>query len=377
MLICLPHKLKMEEETIKVLYIDDESANLTSFKANFRFDFSILLAGSGQDALTMLETEQVHVIIADQRMPGMTGIELFERVAQKHPDPIRILLTGYTDVSTIIDSINKGNIYRYIQKPWNDHEIRVAIKNAYDIYSTRRNLFLKNKELQKINEELNRFIYSASHDLKAPILSIKGLLNVARLEGINRDPDKYFSMISNSINQLEIFIENIISYYKNVRVPSTYTEINFEKVLKETIKSYNNYYNAPSIEFITHIDAKETFITDEFRIRVIINNLLSNAIKYQKHAEEHKFIRVNVLVENKTATIEIEDNGIGIEEQDLNDIYKMFYRATTQNSGSGIGLYIVQEAVLKVNGEISVTSEKNKGTKFTVKIPNFRQPSIT
>ncbi len=367
----------MEEETIKVLYIDDESANLTSFKANFRFDFSILLAGSGQDALTMLETEQVHVIIADQRMPGMTGIELFERVAQKHPDPIRILLTGYTDVSTIIDSINKGNIYRYIQKPWNDHEIRVAIKNAYDIYSTRRNLFLKNKELQKINEELNRFIYSASHDLKAPILSIKGLLNVARLEGINRDPDKYFSMISNSINQLEIFIENIISYYKNVRVPSTYTEINFEKVLKETIKSYNNYYNAPSIEFITHIDAKETFITDEFRIRVIINNLLSNAIKYQKHAEEHKFIRVNVLVENKTATIEIEDNGIGIEEQDLNDIYKMFYRATTQNSGSGIGLYIVQEAVLKVNGEISVTSEKNKGTKFTVKIPNFRQPSIT
>ncbi len=359
----------MEEELIKVLYVDDESVNLSSFKANFRLDFTVLLSNSGQEALSLLEKEQVHVIIADQRMPGMTGIELFAQVAQKYPDPVRILLTGYTDVSTIIDSINKGNIYRYIQKPWNDHEIRIAIKNAYEIYSTKRNLYLKNKELHKINEELNRFIYSASHDLKAPILSIKGLLNVARLEGIDRNPDKYFSMISNSINQLEIFIENIISYYKNVRVPSSYTTIDFEKIIRETIKSYNNYYNASSIDFQCTIDAKEPFVTDEFRIRVVINNLLSNAIKYQKHNEPHKYVRINVLVENSTAYIEIEDNGIGIDKQDLNDIYKMFYRATTQNSGSGIGLYIVQEAVQKINGQIHVVSEKNKGSRFTVQIP--------
>ena len=359
----------MEEELIKVLYIDDESANLVSFKANFRFDFTVLLANSGQEALDLLEKEQVHIIIADQRMPGMTGIELFERVAQKHPDPVRILLTGYTDVTTIIDSINKGNIYRYIQKPWNDHEIRIAIKNAYEIYSTKLNLYLKNKELHKINEELNRFIYSASHDLKAPILSIKGLLNVARIEGIDRNPDKYFSMISNSINQLEIFIENIISYYKNVRIPSSYATIDFEKIVRETIKSYNNYYNATSIDFQCEINEKEAFVTDEFRIRVIINNLLSNAIKYQKHNETHKLIRISILVENATARIEIEDNGIGIDQQDLDDIYKMFYRATTQNSGSGIGLYIVQEAVQKINGKIHVFSEKDQGSKFIVQIP--------
>lgn len=360
----------MDREKIKVLYVDDESTNLTSFKASFRFDFEIILANSGLEALELLKTHEVQIIIADQRMPGMTGVELFETVAETYKDPIRILLTGYTDVKAAIDSINRGKVYRYIRKPWDENEIKMSINNAFDIYNTRRNLYQKNKELHKVNEELNRFVYSASHDLKAPILSIKGLLNVAKMEGAEKDPEKYFSMITNSINQLEIFIENIISYYKNVRITSNNTVIDFEKIIEETIKSYHSYYYSSAIKYHVHVEAEEEFINDEFRVRVIVNNLLSNAIKYQKPKEEEKAIWINAKIANGMATLVIQDNGIGIESQDLNDIYRMFYRATSQNSGSGIGLYIVKEAVNKVNGEIHVSSEENKGTKFIIHIPS-------
>ena len=213
----------MKQEKISVLYIDDEKNNLNIFKANFRYDYDIQLASSATEAFEILKNNKVQVIIADQQMPGMTGVEFFEAIIEIDKDPVRILLTAYADIEAAINSINKGQVYRYIKKPWDEVELKMAIENAYEIFNTRKKLFNKNRELQKTNEELNRFVYSASHDLKAPLLSIKGLLDVARLEGSSKDPEKYFSMITTSVVQLEVFIENIISYYKNVRLDDHFT----------------------------------------------------------------------------------------------------------------------------------------------------------
>lgn len=360
----------MEEERISVLYIDDEQSNLNNFKANFRLDYHVVLANSASQAFEILEGQKFHIIIADQKMPGMTGVEFFEAIIETYKAPIRILITGYTDIEAAIDSINKGKVFRYIKKPWDEQEIRMAIQNGYEIYHAKETLHQKNQELQKINEELNRFVYSASHDLKAPILSIKGLLNVARLEGNEKDSDKFFNLISKGVKQLEVFIENIISYYKNIRVQNNFSVIDFKKIIYETIDSYQSYYYSPIIKFDILVDTNEEFISDEFRIRVILNNILSNAIKYQRPEEENKMVNIAVTVANKLATIIIEDNGIGIEEQYITDIYKMFFRATEQNTGSGIGLYIVKEAVVKVNGEIELESKENQGSKFIIKIPS-------
>jgi two-component system, sensor histidine kinase and response regulator len=246
----------------------------------------------------------------------------------------------------------------------------MSVQNAYEVYCARRDLYLKNQEIQKINEELNRFVYSASHDLKAPLMSIKGLLYVARLEGNTKNPDKYFSMITDSVNQLEVFIGNIIGYYKNQRAESQYALIDFTKIICETIENYECHYHSSKINYNLDIDDHEEFLNDEFRIRIIINNLLSNAIKYQEAEEPNKTISISVKVLNGLATIIIEDNGIGIEEQYINNIYNMFYRATRENSGSGIGLYIVNEAVKKIDGEISVFSTLGVGTKFIISIPS-------
>jgi len=129
--------------SINVLYVDDEVHNLNSFKAGFRRKFNIFTAESAVEGRKVLETEVIHIIITDQRMPVTTGIEFLESIIPDFPDPIRILLTGYADINAVIDAINKGQVYKYIQKPWMDEDLRINIEKAFEIYSLRK----ENKEL--------------------------------------------------------------------------------------------------------------------------------------------------------------------------------------------------------------------------------------
>lgn len=140
---------------INVLYVDDEVHNLNSFKAGFRRLFNVFVAESAAEGRKILETENIQVIITDQRMPVMTGIEFLESIIPDFPDPIRILLTGYADINAVIDAINKGQVYKYIQKPWMDEDLRINIEKAYEIYALRKEnrelteqLLLANKQLE-------------------------------------------------------------------------------------------------------------------------------------------------------------------------------------------------------------------------------------
>lgn len=128
----------MESKNIKVLYIDDELDNLTSFKATFRRNFNIITAESAEAASKILEVETVHVILSDQRMPKMTGIEFFEKIQPLYPDPIRILITGYTDINAVIDAINRGQVYKYLTKPWNEEDVKIYVEKAYEVYRLRK-----------------------------------------------------------------------------------------------------------------------------------------------------------------------------------------------------------------------------------------------
>ncbi len=124
----------MAEKKINILYVDDEENNLISFKAAFRLKYHVLIAHSGDEALKTLELKPVEIIITDQRMPSMTGIEFLEKVLEKYPEPMRILLTGYSDMNAVIDAVNKGKIYHYLAKPWIEEEINMTIKRAYEVY---------------------------------------------------------------------------------------------------------------------------------------------------------------------------------------------------------------------------------------------------
>ncbi len=130
-------------EKINILYVDDEPANLRSFKSVFRREFNIKIAESAVEAKEILQEHTFHIIITDQIMPHTTGIEFLESIREEHPEPIRILLTGYSDIGAVIDAINRGGVYRYMSKPWNEAEMRQIIESSYEVFYLRE----KNKKL--------------------------------------------------------------------------------------------------------------------------------------------------------------------------------------------------------------------------------------
>jgi len=144
----------MADAKIKILYVDDEMHNLISFKATFRIKYDVLTAISGGEAKKLLETNEVHVIITDQRMPGMTGTEFLESILDKHKDTMRILLTGYADINAVIDAVNKGKIFHYLSKPWNEEELDATIQRAYNEYQKRIHEVELNQKLSVSNDQL-------------------------------------------------------------------------------------------------------------------------------------------------------------------------------------------------------------------------------
>src|SRR3982751_2399370 len=123
---------------INVLYIDDERHNLIAFKASFRRIFNVFICESAEEGRQIVEQQTIHVILSDQRMPKMTGIEFFESILSTFPDPIRILITGYTDINAVIDAINRGQVYKYLTKPWNENDVRIFIEKAFEVYQLRK-----------------------------------------------------------------------------------------------------------------------------------------------------------------------------------------------------------------------------------------------
>lgn len=361
----------MTVPNVRVLYIDDEENNLQAFKASFRRQYEIYTAISAAEGLKILQNVSIQVILADQKMPGTTGVEFFKSITETYPDPIRILLTGYTDIEALADAINHGDIYRYITKPWNDLELHNSIKNAYDAYKSKIDLRNKIAELEKTNDELNRFIYSISHELRAPLVSTMGVINLVKMEGLFHSSGEYWGLIETCSDRLDYYIQKTLQYYKNNKTVSENTLIDFEQLIPSLIELYS--YTDKETTFTVNIDQSINFYGDAFRIEVILGNLISNAIKYQKEDETDKKVSINIIVSKEQVEISIADNGMGILNEHLEKIFTQFFKSKV-NHGSGLGLFIVKEALNKINGRIAVNSDPIDGTTFKIMIPNVKEP---
>jgi two-component system, sensor histidine kinase and response regulator len=360
-----------KSKKIKILYVDDELNNLTGFKASFRYIYQVLIALNVTEALDIVRQHpDIHVIFSDQRMPVTTGVQFFEQIRHTYPDPIRILITGFTDAEAIIDAINIGNIFRYVKKPWTEADIIAAVNEAEKFYVANKLMETKNRELQKAYDELDKFAYSVTHDLRGPLVSIKGAIDVAQTMDDMDELKNMVSLMKGSVSNLESFIQNIHDYYNVNRGELVIAELDFNDIVKEQLETYQLTAKMNHIRFKTEVNQAETFRGDNMSMKIILNNLLSNAFKYQKKSNEEKVVELVINVEEGVATIEIKDNGIGIAGNHIGDIFNMFFRATSQEPGSGFGLYNVKDALLKLNGEIKVDSTLDHGTTFQVKIRN-------
>jgi signal transduction histidine kinase len=241
-----------------------------------------------------------------------------------------------------------------------------------DLKLVQRKLSQQFKELVQTHDELDRFVYSASHDLSAPLKSILGLITISRLEKDFSKHAEYINKIEASAVKLDSFIKEILDYSRNSRLENEIELINFRELIHEVFENFKHVEHFHTID-ISIRDQVPQIKADRMRMKIILNNLLSNAIKYQCYNNGHKpSIAIQSELNHKYVLIHVKDNGNGIREEYLSKIFKMFFRGTTESSGSGLGLYIAKEAAEKMEGKITVSSSHGHGSIFTVYLPKIK-----
>ncbi|UWX54937.1 PAS domain S-box protein [Maribacter litopenaei] len=229
----------------------------------------------------------------------------------------------------------------------------------------------QNQELKKTNSELDSFVYSASHELRAPLASLLGLVNIMKKEKRSDDSLLNLRMMENSITRLDEFIGDIVQYSRNKHIEVVPEKINFSALISRSLEDFWYLENTQKIKVIKNIEEGDPFFSDNKRVMVLLNNFISNAIKYHDMEKTSPSIWINIKTNQKEAIIRIEDNGTGIAKENQDKIYNMFYRTTSKVTGSGIGLFIVKEILDRLKGTVSLESTLNKGSVFTIKLPNL------
>ena len=249
--------------------------------------------------------------------------------------------------------------------------IEGSIEDITDRKLAEAKLLTQLEEVKKVNYELDKFVYSVSHDLRAPLASILGIVNVAEAEKPSPVQEEYLGLIKGSVNRLDLFIRDILDYSRNSRVKIKIVEIDFHQIASESKLNLNFMKGFGRITFNIDIDVKETFYSDKRSIEVILNNLISNSIKYQDYKKESSFISISIKSVDKNVVIEFSDNGIGIEQDYIDKVFDMFFRASKEFSGAGLGLYILKETVAKLKGTVKLESKPGQFAKFEITLPEL------
>ncbi|MBB6460892.1 hybrid sensor histidine kinase/response regulator [Flammeovirga kamogawensis] len=390
--------VQVKKDKPTVLYVDDEQQNLVSFRAGFRKVYKVLIANSGDEALEILKEEHnnISVVISDQRMPKMTGVELFEEVRKLYPDIMRIVLTGYSDVQDIINAISKGEVYRYITKPWNRDELMVTIDNAIEAFNLKvenRRLFsslqeanehleekvksrtkalqVQNEELIELDGEKNHLIGIVAHDLKSPLSQIGGLIELMKfdMDTFSSEQKEYITMIQQSINKQEELITQILDLNALDSKASNLNIVprDISKAVKDSVERFELTAKKKNITFDLDVKEKLFAAVDETYFGQILQNLISNAIKFSNNDTN---VKVFLVEGEKTLQVHVKDNGPGLNENDKKKLFGRFQKLSARPTGgehsTGLGLSIVKKMVEDMNGKVWCESVEGEGADFVI-----------
>jgi PAS domain S-box-containing protein len=224
------------------------------------------------------------------------------------------------------------------------------------------------KELIKRNFELDSFVYRASHDLKAPLNSLMGLINIMGTENEDPSVQNYLRMMNKSVVKLDTFIRDLADFSRNARMELERGRIDWHSLINETLDNLKFMENADRVEKLVTVNCQGDFFSDPVRLGIVLNNLVSNAIKYQNLKRQDAWVKIEVDSRDQHAIIRISDNGIGISEEHQSKVFNLFFRASIQSYGSGMGMYIVKNAVERLRGTIHLESVYGVGSLFTVSL---------
>jgi len=388
-----------------LLIVDDEVDLLDSLCHQFRRAYRVLTATSGASALDLMRNEDVHVILSDQRMPGMSGDVFLSQAKGLQPDAVRMLFTGYADIQAVINAVNEGHIYRYILKPWDSAELESVVRQAaeqYEILAERKRLI---RELRETNSRLlaaNRdlaladqlktaFVEVASHEFNTPITLVLGLTELLCLSNPDRPAEdrEIIEQILASSRQLSRLVTNMITLLRAEDFRRTLKRelVELSELIRGVVDQVHPFIQARSqrIEIATSGPLGDVEV-DPDKLRMVLVNLLTNAIKF---TPDGGLIRISAWsVGDELAEIEVEDHGVGLVPQELSHLFEPFFTQLDpsrhssgefgfEKRGLGLGLCIAKQFVEMHGGRIWAQSIPGGGTRVTISLPRRATLSAT
>jgi signal transduction histidine kinase len=379
-----------------LLVVDDEPDLVHSVQDLLRFDYRVLGATRATEGLKILEQERVHIVMSDQRMPEMTGVEFLKRLREQYPDTVRLLFTAYADITAVVDAINEGNVYRYISKPWEPRELQAVLRQAaehYDLLAERKRLVaelgMKNRELETANAELRQanemkkaFIKVASHELRTPLTIVQGLADLAQRQSDTSLPLRHWLeriyagslRLNERVDQMiKLLLANHFERSLNRQ------EFDLATLLRTAAADVATFIEQryQALELDLPADLGTVYVEGE-KIRDSVFQLLCNAVKF---THDGGVVRLSARRHaDGSAQIQVTDKGVGIDAASLPRIFDPFFTRfdVSRHSsgvyefdrrGLGLGLSVVKAFVEMHGGQVTVQSEVGKGSIFTITLP--------
>ncbi|MEY4617210.1 MAG: hypothetical protein RJB66_2170 [Pseudomonadota bacterium] len=348
----------MRKQTL--LVVDDEADNLDALERIFRKRYHFLRANSAAEALEITTKEpEIDVIITDQRMPMMTGVEFLEKTLSTHPKTVRILLTGFTEIESIIAAVNQGHIFRYITKPWDTADLMNSVDQAMEHYSRGFQLELKNRELENALEELklldqakNKFMILINHELKTPLTVISSFLSLLMETKIDSEQSTYLDRIKKSTNRLQEIIDDtlILTQYTAGKLLVQKQPVNLESIVNSCLSEVQEDAEKKSITF----NFKPPISTQQFNldfalIKRALRHLVNNALRFSPPGSE---INLEIDLGNTSAKLMIENEGNPIPQYVIDKLDTPFnLQSEIMNHSKGLGLGLsVSDAIIREHG---------------------------
>jgi signal transduction histidine kinase len=369
---------RLDYRQYPVLYIDDEVENLEAFRDEFEEYFTIHTAATGAEGLRFLAREPVALVLADQRMPVMTGVEVLEHAQRIEPRALRILITAYADIEVVIDSINKGNVYRYFKKPWEHEDIRTGVMRGIEhFHSAREQERMQAEKIDNMKKMVrsNRLaavgtmVAGLVHEIRNPMVAIQSFLQLVPRKMEDKEfLTRYGRIAQGEADRIEKLLENMLSFARPARPVPRPCDMN--QLIDRTIQLLEFQARRTKIRITCEKDPSLPMVhTDPHQMAQVLQNLGLNALQAMEGSGELRF-RTFVRESGHNlsrAVVEVRDTGPGIRPEHLEKVFDPFF--TTRDEGTGLGLSIAYQIVNEHQGQLEVASHPGEGTTFTILLP--------
>ncbi len=368
----------MMNEKPALLCLDDETNNLDALERIFRKKYTVLKASTPLEAFNFLDQyKALPIIISDQRMPEITGVEFLEKSITTHPDTIRILLTGYTDIESVIESVNKGQIYRYLTKPWDTTDLLNTVNQAYEKFTLKNELKIKNQklsealdELQNLDKAKSQFMILINHELKTPLTSIISFSALLKETLLSEEQNLFTERIVKSADKLKKIIDDVLLIVKGEidMIPVSKESVSLKSIIKNMPADMKAHMNQKQQNLVVNFEVAQ-MQTDAHILSTAMYRAIHNAIKFGSAQSD---IQVVAEKQNEKVLISITNKGSNISEAVLNKMMKPFQldeNVMNHSVGMGLGLTICQTLIKALKGHMHIHNIEN-GVRVEFHLPN-------